>query len=84
MAMHGAIKQSELLKLAARIFGEPLESLSLDTRYGEVPGWDSVNHLRMVMEAESLFGVNYALETIPQMRRLQDFVDRADGDATAD
>lgn len=82
--MQEAIGQDALLQLAARVFGEPLESLSPGTRYGEVSGWDSVNHLRLVMEAENLFGVSYALEAIPQLCRLQDFIDRAERSATID
>ena len=60
--------------LAARIFGVKREELTESTEYGSIPGWDSVNHLRLVMETENAFGVRYALERIPSMRRLADFL----------
>lgn len=67
----------EFFALAARIFGVSPGSLTLSTRYGDLPGWDSIGHLRLVMEAEKLFGVVYDLEEMPAMRTLADFIDRA-------
>ena len=59
---------------AASLFGVPREELSPDTAYGSIPAWDSVNHLRLVMEAENRFGTHYPLETIPGLRTLRDFL----------
>ena len=70
-------EQSEdFLQLAAEIFECSREMLSLSTRRGSVSGWDSINHLRLVMEAERLFGVRYTLEQIPALETLGDFVDK--------
>lgn len=63
-----------LLAVAARIFGVDAALLSLDSRYGETPGWDSVNHIRLVMEAEEALGAHYPLSRIPQLRTLGDFL----------
>ena len=60
--------------LAAEIFEVERAAISEETRYGDVSGWDSVNHLRLVMEAERRFGVSYPLEKIPSMRTLSDFL----------
>lgn len=62
------------LAFAADLLGTPRSSLSGDTRYGSIPQWDSVAHLRLVMEAEARFGVRYPLERIPEMRSLDDFL----------
>ena len=59
--------------LAARIFGVARETLTDATEYESIVGWDSVNHLRLVMETEQAFGVRYRLERIPFMRTLADF-----------
>jgi len=42
--------------------------------YGSIPEWDSVAHLRLVMEAEKRFGTYYPLEKIPSIRTLDDFL----------
>ncbi len=60
--------------LAAEIFEVERAAISENTRYGDVSGWDSVNHLRLVMETERRFGVSYPLEKIPSMRTLSDFL----------
>lgn len=66
--------KESFFSLAAEIFEVERAVLTGETRYGDVPGWDSVNHLRLVMEAERRFGVSYPLEKIPSMRTLSDFL----------
>ena len=62
------------LALAARVFKVPRESLSGASAYGSFPEWDSVNHLKLVMEAEAAFGVSYPFERIPALKTLDDFL----------
>ncbi len=62
------------LAFAARLFGVGRERLSGATAYASLPEWDSVGHLKLVMEAERAFGVSYPLERIPFMRTLDDFL----------
>ena len=69
-----AAKREEFFALAARVFGVPRETLDGSTSYESIPGWDSVNHLRLVMEAERMFGVRYPLERIPSLLTLADFL----------
>ena len=69
-----AAAREALFALAARIFGVPADSLSEATRRGDVPSWDSVNHLRLVMEAEAALGVVYPFAQIPTMSALADFL----------
>ena len=61
------------LAFAAGVLKVPRESLSGETRYESIPEWDSVNHLRLVMEAEPRFGVSYPLERVPEIRAMDDF-----------
>jgi len=62
------------LAFAARLFGVARETLSGTTAYGSIPQWDSVNHLKLAMEAEKAFGVSYPLEKIPFLKTLDDFL----------
>ena len=61
------------LAFAAGVLKVPREKLSGETGYETIPEWDSVNHLRLVMEAEPRFGVSYPLERIPELKTLEDF-----------
>ena len=72
-----AVDPAEFLAFAADVLKVAPDALSLETAYGSLPEWDSVNHLRLVMEAERRFGVYYPLERIPSMKTLADFVNPA-------
>ena len=61
------------LELAADVFGVGAEALSPDTAFGSIEGWDSVTHLRLVMETEAKFGKPIPLEAVPGLRTLADF-----------
>lgn len=62
------------IALAAEVFGVERGALAGSTARGEIPQWDSVNHLRLVMEAERRFGVSYPIETVPALGRIDDFL----------
>ena len=59
--------------LAAGIFGVTTAQVR-EAQYGSIPQWDSVNHLRLVMEAEERFGVSFPLERIPDLHTISDFL----------
>ena len=61
------------LELAADVFGVGVEALAPETAFGSIEGWDSVNHLRLVMETEAKFGKPIPLEAVPGLRALADF-----------
>ena len=67
-------KREEFFALAARIFGVDRATIDGTTAYESIAGWDSVNHLRLVMETEREFGVKYPLERIPSLMTLNDFL----------
>ena len=62
------------IALAAEVFGGGRQVLSGETKREEIPQWDSVNHLRLVMEAEKRFETSYSLEIIPGLAKLDDFL----------
>ena len=67
-------RREAFFALAARVFGASRGEIGETTAYESIPGWDSVNHLRLVMETEREFGVRYPLERIPSMKTLRDFL----------
>ena len=70
-----AIDREAFFALAARVFGVGRAEIGEATAYESIPGWDSVNHLRLVMETERAFGVRYPLERIPRLTTLADFLE---------
>ena len=63
--------EAEFLQFAAGVLNAAPETLSLDAAYGELPEWDSVMHLRLVMETEERYGIRIPLETIPEIKTLR-------------
>lgn len=64
---------SAFIALAADVFGVDAGELRPDTAYGAFPAWDSVAHLRLVMETEAKFGCSIPLEAVPAIKTLADF-----------
>ena len=66
-------KENEFLDFVATVLSVDRGSLSLGTAYESIPEWDSVMHLRLVMEIQDRFGVDIPLERVPELKTLGDF-----------
>lgn len=58
---------------AADVLDVPPEALSFETAYASIPQWDSVQHIRLVMELSARFNVEIPLEKIPDLTTLGAF-----------
>lgn len=65
------VVEKDFLEFVAGIFDVPSESLSLDTAYQSISQWDSVMHLRLVMEIEERYGVSIPLDEIGNIKTLR-------------
>jgi acyl carrier protein len=41
----------------------------------DVEGWDSLNHIRIVLSVEEAFGVSFSTMEIPELQSVDEFVD---------
>ena len=62
----------EFVEFAAGFFGVEPGSLRLDTEYGSIEEWDSLAHMRLVLEAEERYGVEIPLEDMGGIQTLAD------------
>ena len=62
--------RAEFYSFAAKLLGVPAEG---STAFGESPEWDSVAHLRLVMETEARWNVTIPLGKVLELRTLEDF-----------
>ena len=62
----------EFYRFAARVLG--VEAVDESTAYGSIPEWDSIQHLRLVMETQSRYGIDIPLEKIPSLHTISDFL----------
>ncbi len=65
--------EEKFIAFIAEIMDIDLEKISLDTAYGSIDSWDSLMHMRLVMEIESEFQVDIPMSEIPKINTLRDF-----------
>ena len=66
-------EEQNFLKLASKIFRVPEDSLSLSSTPDDIGQWDSMTHLRLVLEVESVYGIRIPMEKIGELKKLMDF-----------
>lgn len=67
--------EEEFLAFVASVLGVDRSGLSLATAFGAIPEWDSVMHLRLVMEIQEEYGVDIPIERVPEVKTLGDFME---------
>lgn len=63
----------EFLAFVADILEVDVSAVSPDTRYGEIPEWDSLMHLRLIGEIEEQYDVELPLDDASDIQTLADF-----------
>ena len=68
------IIETKVFQTASDVFGVPVAELKLTSAPATVEGWDSVQHLNLVLALEEAVGVSIDPEEIEQMQTLGDIV----------
>lgn len=63
----------DFIKFIAGVMEVEPEELTEDTAYGSIGKWDSLMHMRMVMEIEEEYDVEIPIDEIPNIKTLKDF-----------
>lgn len=64
------VEEKAFVSFVANLFEVSPETLSLETAYESIPQWDSVMHLRLMMELGAAYGVDIPLDDIPNLKTL--------------
>lgn len=57
----------QLQKLIAEFFNQPEDNISLSTSNNDIEEWDSLEHIKLILEIEEKFNVKFPLDVIPNM-----------------
>ena len=57
------------------VLDQPDVTLARDTTADSVEGWDSLNHINIVVATEQRFGIKFKTAEIEMLRNFGDFVD---------
>lgn len=69
---------ARVLSIAASVFGAAIDDLDLNSSTDTVPGWDSFNHLKLMLEVEEQMGVSLSTKDIISIRTLSDLLEKLD------
>ena len=62
----------DFIKFIAGVMEVDPSELTEDAAYGTIEKWDSLMHMRMVMEIEEEYDVEIPIEEIPNIKSLKD------------
>ena len=65
---------SRLGQVFERVFGREV-ALTKETTAQDVAGWDSLNHMQIVMEVENEFAIKFLLPDVVRMQNVGDMAD---------
>lgn len=57
-----------LVEIVQKLFRVPNLQLAADTRYADIPGWDSLSHVNVIFGIEESFGIRFADDELDQLR----------------
>jgi acyl carrier protein len=66
--------EDRVRKTIIRTFNVAPEDQSRELRMGSLPGWDSLGHMRLVVELEEEFGVSFPTYLLPEILDLDSIV----------
>ena len=61
------------IEFIAGVLGVDPSELDADTAYGQHPKWDSLMHMRLVMEIEDEYDVEIPIDEVPNIKTIKDF-----------
>jgi acyl carrier protein len=64
----------KLTEIFRDVFDQPSIVLAATSTAEDVPGWDSVNHITLVVESETAFGVKFRTTEIEELKNVGDLV----------
>ena len=63
----------DFLNFIAKVMEVDPSEITEGTAYGEHKKWDSLMHMRLVMEVEEEYGTEIPIDEVPEIRTLKDF-----------
>lgn len=66
--------EQKVIEIIARILGVDVEDVEMDTSIGDLPGWDSLHHLQIIVELQNEFNVKYSQEDLVELEDISDLI----------
>ena len=66
--------EEKVIKIIARILEVDIEDIEMDTAIGDLPEWDSLHHLQIIVELQEEFNIKYPQEDLAELEDVSDLV----------
>ena len=61
-------------QIIAAILGVSIDEVQEDTAIGDLPSWDSLNHLQIIAKIEAEFGIKFTPDIMMDLEDVSDIV----------
>lgn len=69
---------TEVTSIARLVFSDPALELSQDTISDDIPAWDSMSHITLLVEIESRFCIQFDIAQIEELKSVGELVNAID------
>ena len=66
---------AQISRIARSAFQDPLLELTYETTSDDVPGWDSMNHITLVVEIETHFDIQFPMAEIEELKSVAELIE---------
>ena len=66
--------EEKVIGIIARILEVDIEDIEMDTAIGDLPEWDSLHHLQIIIELQNEFNIKYPKEDLAELEDVSDLV----------
>lgn len=70
---------SNLVKIMAQVFNVDENTITMDTVKDDIEEWDSLEHIKLVLEIEDSYKIKFDLDIIPELvtvKKIQEEIER--------
>lgn len=64
----------KIRNIIAKVLKIDIDDVELDTAIGDLPEWDSLHHLNIIVELENEFDIKYAPEDLAELEDVSDLI----------
>lgn len=73
--MNGEQVLEKLKNVLVDVFNITSEQVDLNTGRDDIIEWDSLGHLRLFLEIEQVFNVNFSIDEISELNKIESIID---------
>ena len=66
--------EQKVTEIIARILEVDVEDVELDTAIGDLPEWDSLHHLQIIVKLQEEFNIKYSQEDLVELEDVSDLI----------